>query len=79
MDVTVIADDPALRSVAHHELVSGLGWVSELHLDVDAIRFAPGQQLLLQRLPVGRVVDVAGDVALGGTERPTACFSGAVW
>src|SRR5437660_8704463 len=66
MQLIVIAHDPAVTAVGDHAFGAGLRRRAVLDLDVEALGILPGQQLLLQRLPVGGVVDVIGDVALGG-------------
>src|SRR5579871_5742282 len=71
----VVIHEPPPRPVSKEALLPGAGRRAELDLDVDARRLGAGQKLLLQRLPEGRVVDVAGQVALGGAKAPAACFA----
>ena len=70
MQLVVIAHDPPVAAVADHALGAGLGGRAVLDLHVEVLGIAARQQFLLQRLPIGGVVDVIGDVALGGAERP---------
>src|SRR5205807_2891052 len=62
--------DPAPASVVQYSLLAWLGGRTELELHVDPPRLLAAEQLLLERLPVRGVVDVAGDVELGGAEAP---------
>src|SRR5690348_228884 len=66
----VLPQYPPPLALTHDLLGAGLGGGTVLDLDVDVVGVGSGQQLLLQRLPVGRVVDVIGDVALRGPEHP---------
>src|SRR5579875_1957042 len=68
------AGDPAQRAVAQPQLLPRLGRRAVFHLHVGALHLAASQQLLLHRLPVGGVVDVTGDVQLGGPEAPTVAL-----
>src|SRR5689334_6882883 len=68
--LTVLTQYPAPLAVPHDLLGSRLGRCAVLELDIDVVGIRTGQQLLLQGLPIGRVVDVIGDVALGGAEDP---------
>src|ERR1700749_2438854 len=76
VDLVVVAHDPAVAAVAQDALEDRLSGRAELDLDVELLGILAGQQLLLQRLPVGGVVDVVGDVALGGAKRPLAVTVG---
>src|ERR1700722_10494367 len=70
VELAVLADDPTPVSVSQDPLVPRLRGRAVFELDVDPLGVGTGEQLLLQRLPVGGVVDVVGDVALGGPEGP---------
>src|SRR5579859_6836893 len=57
-------DDPAPLPIAQKALFSGLGGRAVFDLHVDPRGLLRLEQLLLERLPIGGVIDVAGEVAL---------------
>ena len=63
---------PSIQSPCAIAEDEGFAWqrrVAVLDLGVDRLRLGGGEALL-ERLPVVRVVDVAGDVDVGGAEGP---------
>ena len=59
------------RAIAAQDVcLAWLGPFAKLDLEVGGLRIGPFEQQLLDRLPVGGVVDVAGDVDVGGTKAP---------
>src|SRR6476660_4226727 len=68
--LAVAPDDPTARAVAHDPHLAGLSGSAIFDLCVDPLRVGAFEQLLFERLPVGGVVDVRGDVAVGRAKAP---------
>src|SRR5690349_5075258 len=62
-------DDPAVRPMRHQR--RGFEPTGRAVLDLDLQRRL--ERLLHDRLPVRRVVDVAGEVEIGAADRPRPC------